>query len=70
MRKKMLSAQVHRFRDDVALNVGTGATVYISATDAERLAEALLRVAASCQTEKFTESTCATSRFDFAGAEG
>jgi hypothetical protein len=53
-------AQVHRFRDNVAAWLGTGETVYMSPQEAKRLAKALNKVAKSCQTENFSESTCGT----------
>lgn len=36
-----MKAQIHRFRDKVALYVGNGDTVYLSRNDAERIAKAL-----------------------------
>lgn len=41
MQDAAISAQVHRFRDHVALYVGNGETVYITPADARTLADAL-----------------------------
>lgn len=49
-------AQVHRFGDKVAVWVGKGQTVYLSPTNARKLARALNRAARSCKSEPFTES--------------
>ena len=53
-------AQVHRFRDTVAVYVGGGETVYMSAKNARKLARALNAAARSCDQETFAESTCGT----------
>lgn len=53
-------AQVHRFRDRVAAYLGNGETVYMTPKEARQLARALNRVAKSCETESFGESTCGT----------
>lgn len=58
-------AQVHRFRDRVAIYTGTGATVYLTPKDARRLARAINTCARSCDREAFTESTCGTHSFTF-----
>lgn len=53
-------AQVHRFREKVAVYVGGGETVYMSAKNARKLARALNAAARSCERETFAESTCGT----------
>ena len=53
-------AQVHRFRDTVAVYVGGGETVYLAPQNARKLARALNAAARSCDRESFTESTCGT----------
>lgn len=63
-------AQVHRFRDSVALYVGKGETVYLRPGDARKLARAINRAAKSCATESFAESTCGTAQFDFVDGRG
>jgi hypothetical protein len=49
-------AQVHRFRDKVAVYVGKGETVYMSPKNARRLAGALNAAARSCDREPFAQS--------------
>ena len=49
-------AQVHRFRESVAVHVGNGETVYFSPKDARKLARALNAAARSCDREPYTES--------------
>jgi hypothetical protein len=49
-------AQVHRFREKVAVYVGKGETVYFSPKNARKLARAINAAARSCDTETFTES--------------
>jgi len=51
------SAQVHRFRDVVAISVGIGKTVYMTYQEAQQLAKALNRVAKSVKTESFADSS-------------
>lgn len=53
-------AQVHRFRDAVALYVGNGRTVYLDRRDAARLAKALSAVARDVKARPFQDSTCGT----------
>ena len=53
-------AQVHRFREKVAVYVGGGETIYMSAKNARKLARALNAAARSCERETFAESTCGT----------
>lgn len=53
-------AQVHRFRDKVAVYVGKGETVYLSPKNARKLARALNVAARSVDRESFAESTCGT----------
>ena len=49
-------AQIHRFRESVAVHVGKGETVYFSPKDARKLARALNAAARSCDREPFSES--------------
>ena len=53
-------AQVHRFRDKVAVYVGSGKTVYLSPGNARKLARALNAAARSCDKGPFVDSTCGT----------
>jgi hypothetical protein len=53
-------AQVHRFRDKVAVYVGGGETVYLKPANARKLARALNAAARSCDKESFVDSTCGT----------
>lgn len=56
----MATAQVHRFRDNVAIYVGTGPTQYLTPKEARALAKALNKAARSCASEPFAQSTCGT----------
>lgn len=62
-----INAQVHRFRDLVALSLGTGETVYLEPRDVRKLTRALNRTAKSCETEMFVNSTAGTHEFTFYG---
>ena len=57
-------AQVHRFRDRVAVFVGDGETVYLSPKNARKLARALNAAARSCDTESFADSAGLTVTID------
>jgi hypothetical protein len=59
MTKKHIG-QIHRFRDKVALYLGTGETVYLETATARKVARALNKCAKSIETEKFIESTFRT----------
>jgi coproporphyrinogen III oxidase-like Fe-S oxidoreductase len=50
-------AQVHRFRDKVAIYVGGGETVYFSPKNARKLAKAINAAARSCDKESFADSS-------------
>ncbi len=63
----MATAQVHRFRDNVAAYLGDGATTYLTPDDATAFALALLKAAHSCRTETFAKSTCGTFRLELKG---
>jgi hypothetical protein len=62
-----ISAQIHRFRDAVAVYIGTGETVYLRPADARKLSRAINRAAKSCESESFSQSTCGTASFSFEG---
>jgi hypothetical protein len=49
-------AQVHRFRNWVAVHVGRGETVYFHPVDAERLGQAIINCAADIRKCMFMES--------------
>ena len=59
------NVQTHRFHGAVALYVGRGETVYLSPQNARCLARAINKVAKSCETESFQESTCGTFEATF-----
>lgn len=61
------TGQLHRFRDSVAVWVGKGETVYMSADEAEAFAKALQHAAQSIRTEGFAQSTCGTVQLKFSG---
>lgn len=48
--------RIHRFRDTVAIHIGTGQTVYISVNEAERIAEQLLHCVGDVQEFSFQDS--------------
>lgn len=52
-----MTAQVHRFRDKVAIYVGNGETTYLTIEKAERLGRALIEAAENVrQYQNFSES--------------
>ena len=53
-------AQVHRFRDRVAVYAGKGETVYLSPKNARKMARALNAAARSCDKESFADSASLT----------
>jgi len=53
-------ASVHRFGEKVAVYVGTGETVYLTADQAKNLAAALSSCAANISVCKFTDSNFGT----------
>ncbi len=55
-----MKAQVHRFRDKVAVYVGTGDTVYLDPNTAQQLAQAL----DDCATDCFNISRFEHSQFE------
>lgn len=65
----MVGAQVHRFRDKVAIYIGTGATVYLDPKDARQISKAINKVARSCERESFAQSSGNTHSFDFPKGE-
>lgn len=58
-RRSGLSAGVHRFRDRVAVHVGTGETAYLTPKQARALAHALYKTARDIDNRAFTESDVA-----------
>ena len=68
-RRDKIRAQTHRFRDYVAVYIGTGETVYLTPKQARQLTRAINKVARSCDTESFSQSTCGTHEFDFSPAK-
>lgn len=57
-------AQVHRFGDCVAVYVGDGSTVYLTPSDARKLAKALNACAKDVKANTFSDSLFATFRLD------
>lgn len=56
MNRTPIKASVHRFHDYVALSIGNGGTVYITAADARKFTRAINKVAKSIKVEKFVDS--------------
>lgn len=55
------NAQIHRFRDSVAVSLpGKGETQYLSEAEARAIAKALYAVARSIRSESFVNSTNTT----------
>ena len=57
-------AQIHRFRDAVALHIGEGETVYLRPREARRIARYLNAAAKDVQARPFGESEFKTQSFD------
>lgn len=53
-------AQIHRFRDKVAMSLGTGETVYLTPEFARTLGQQLLRYADDCEARAFVDSPLGT----------
>lgn len=68
-RRSKIKGQVHRFRDYIAVYIGTGETVYLDPKQARAFSRAINKVCKSCETESFSQSTCGTSHFDFSPKE-
>ena len=67
-RRSKIPAQVHRFRDSVAVHLGTGETVYLTPREARQFTRAINKVARSCDSESFAESAGNTHAFEFGEA--
>lgn len=63
-----MKAQVHRFRDKVAVYVGNGDTVYLDPDTAYKLANALDDCAISIRDQPFTHSTFETREIELGDA--
>lgn len=68
-RRDKIPAQVHRFGDAVALYLGTGETVYLTPREARKFTRAINRVAKSCDSEGFAQSSGLTAQFTFGDAK-
>lgn len=64
MSHSKVSAQVHRFGDAVAVNIGTGSTVYLTPADARKVSHAINKVVRSVEREKFAYSPSLTFRLE------
>ena len=63
-------AQVHRFREKVAVHVGDGSTQYLSPSAAEKLGRALIEAAENVrQYPKFSNSPNCTVEIDEAAKD-
>ncbi|SCX31099.1 hypothetical protein DSM25558_5119 [Agrobacterium sp. DSM 25558] len=63
---KKQNAQVHRFRENVAVYLGreSESTKYLTAKQARKLARELVKAAQSIEREEFTKSTFKTVEFE------
>lgn len=64
-----ITARVIRFRDLVAIDIGSSETVYLKPKSARAIARALNAAARSCGRESFADSTFQTAEF-IIGKEG
>jgi hypothetical protein len=62
-------ASVHRFRDAVAVYVGTGPTQYLTPKEARKLARAINTAARSCDSEAFKDSSVGTIHIELQRSE-
>lgn len=58
--KTLDKAQVHRFREFVAVSIGKGETLYLTHEQATRLGSALVNCAADVHVRQFQASTFST----------
>ena len=65
--KKDTQAQIHRFRDAVAVYVGTGETVYLTPDQAKIIGGFLRDCAEDCERHKFSESLFSTKTLNLQG---
>lgn len=63
-RRTGLSANVHRFRDYVAVHVGTGETAYLTAKQARKLARALYVATRDVETHSYQDGRFEQRRID------
>lgn len=63
----MAQAQVHRFREKVAIYLANGATVYLSPKEAKAIAKALNGAARDIKDNSFTNSQFSTIRIELSG---
>ena len=62
--REQVRARVHRFRNCVAVYVGTGETVYLTPRDARKLSKAINKAARSIERERFVDSSGNTFELD------
>ena len=67
MQNETIHAKVHRFRDQVAIYLGNGQTVYIEPKDARKISGAINAAARSCERESFAQSAGTSKSFTFEG---
>lgn len=63
------SASVHRFRDKVAVYIGTGPTVYVTPKEAAKLARALTGCARDIRARSFVSSHFGTVSITLEGKQ-
>lgn len=63
------TAQIHRFRDKVAIYVGTGETVYLTPREAYQLGQHLTIFAQDCEFVEFVDSDKSTFTIEFEGSK-
>lgn len=57
-------AQIHRFRECVAVSLGTGETVYLTPVEAKKIAKAMRACALEIDKKSFADSTVGTVNVD------
>lgn len=65
----MAQAQIHRFREKVAIYLANGATVYLSPKEAKAIAKALNGAARDIKNNTFTQSEFSTVHIELSGKE-
>jgi hypothetical protein len=65
----MSQAQIHRFREKVAIYLANGATVYLSPKEAKEIAKALNGAVRDIKANSFSNSQFSTVHVELSGKE-
>ncbi|QYW06540.1 hypothetical protein uav_009 [Pseudomonas phage UAVern] len=66
----MAQAQIHRFRDKVAIYLANGETVYLSPEEAKTIGQALNAAAVDIENNTFVQSTFSTVHIPLSDKRG